>query len=318
MPEPYKFPDEVEDTSVDVSVETPSDADIEIEVVDDTPAQDRGRKPLEREVADPTDEEIENYSDNVKKRIKDLTHARHDERRAKEALLREKQELERLAQHMMEENRKLKQTVNTGSEQYAASVKQLADSDVDKAKKALKEANEAFDTEAIIAAQEALMDAKMRAEAAKNFRPTSLQVEEPVVQTRQQQDTPPQVDEKTLRWQAKNQWFGAAGFEELTSFALGLHQKLVNSGLDPRSTEYFERIDARMKSTFPDVFGGSEDRPKSGDGSRRPASVVAPATRSTGARKVQLTQTQVALAKKYGLTPQQYAAEVAKLEKSNG
>jgi hypothetical protein len=313
MADPYKFPDEVEDTTVEVT----TDGDVEVEIVDDTPERDRGRKPLDREVADPTDEEIENYSDNVKKRIKDLTHARHDERRAKESLLREKQELERLAQHMMEENRRLKQTVNTGSEHYAASVKHIADNEVEKAKRALKEANESFDTEAITAAQEALMDAKMRAEAAKNFRPTALQVDEPAVQTRQQQDAAPQVDEKTLRWQAKNQWFGASGFEEHTSFALGLHQKLVNTGLDPRSDEYFERIDARMKSTFPDVFG-NDDRPKTGDGSRRPASVVAPATRSTGARKVQLTPTQVALAKKYGLTPQQYAAEVAKLEKSNG
>jgi hypothetical protein len=218
---------------------------------------------------------------------------------------------------MMAENNKLKQYVNNGSEQYAASVKQIAESEVDKAKRALKEANESFDTEAIISAQEALMDAKMKAEAAKNFRHTPLQVDEPVVQTRQQQDAAPQVDDKTLRWQAKNQWFGSSGFEEHTSFALGLHQKLVNSGLDPRSDEYFERIDSRMKSTFPDMFG-NEDRPKSGDGSRRPASVVAPATRSTGARKVQLTPTQLALAKKYGLTPQQYAAEVAKLEKSNG
>jgi len=247
-----------------------------------------------------------------------LTHARHDERRAKESLLREKQELERLAQHMMEENRRLKETVNTGTEQYAASVKHIADSEVEKARRALKEAQESFDNEAISVAQEALIDAKMKAEAAKNFRPATLQVDEPVVQMRQQQETAPQVDEKTLRWQARNQWFGASGFEEHTSFALGLHQKLVNSGLDPRSDEYFERIDARMKSTFPDVFG-NEDRPtKSGDGSRRPASVVAPATRSTGARKVQLTPTQAALAKKYGLTPQQYAAEVAKLEKSNG
>ena len=314
MAEPYKFPDEVEDNTVEVVTD---ESDIEVEIVDDTPERDRGRKPLDREVSDPTDEEIESYSDNVKKRIKDLTHARHDERRAKESLLREKEELERLAQHMMEENRKLKQTVNTGNEQYVASVKQIVDSEVEKARRALKEAQESFDNEAIAAASEALMDAKMRAENVKNYRHTPLQVDEPVVQTRQQQDKTPQVDEKTLRWQAKNQWFGANGFEEHTSFALGLHQKLVNSGLDPRSDEYFERSDSRMKSTFPDVFG-NEDRPKSGDGSRRPASVVAPATRSTGARKVQLTQTQMALAKKYGLTPQQYAAEVAKLERSNG
>jgi hypothetical protein len=314
MADSYQFPDEIEEKTVEV---TTDENDIEIEIVDDTPAQDRGRKPLDRDVADPTDDEIESYSDNVKKRIKDLTHARHDERRAKEALLREKQELERIAQYMHEENRKLKQTVNTGAEQYVASVKQIADSEVEQARRALKEAQESFDNEAITAASEALMDAKMRAENVKNYRPTPLQVDETVVQTRQQQNTQPQVDEKTLRWQAKNQWFGADGFEEHTSFALGLHQKLVNSGLDPRSDEYFERIDARMKTTFPDVFG-DEGKPKSGDGTKRPASVVAPATRSTGARKVQLTPTQLALAKKYNLTPQQYAAEVAKLEKSNG
>jgi hypothetical protein len=126
-----------------------------------------------------------------------------------------------------------------------------------------------------------------------------------------------QPDEKTLRWQAKNQWFGAEGFEEVTSFALGLHQKLVNNGVDPRSSEYFERIDARVKSVFPEVFGEAEDR-KAADSPRRPTSVVAPAARSSGAKKIQLTPTQVALAKKYGLTPQQYAVEVAKLERNNG
>ena len=314
MAEAFKFPDEQEETEGQTVDLDAGNTEIEIEVVDDTPERDRGRKPLDREVADPTDDEIESYSDNVKKRIKDLTHARHDERRAKEALMREKQELERLAQHMVAENNKLKQYVNSGSEHYAASIKHIAENEVDKAKRDLKAANESFDTEAIIAAQEALMDAKMKAEAAKNFRPTPLQLDEDAVQIPQTRETAPAVDEKTLRWQAKNQWFGANGFEELTSFALGLHQKLVNSGIDPRSEEYFERIDSRMKSTFPDVFGG-DDRPKSGDSSKRRSTVVAPATRSSGVRKVQLTNTQLALAQKYGLTPQQYAAEVAKLEK---
>jgi hypothetical protein len=313
----YKFPDELDDDK-NVELEVSTDNEVEIEIVDDTPEKDRGRKPLDREVADPTDDEIESYSDGVKKRIKELTHARHDERRAKEALLREKQELERLAQHMVSENNRLKQYVNTGTEQYAASQLSLAETEVEKAKRQLKEATEAFDTDGVIAAQDALMDAKMKVQAAKNFRHTPLQVDETAVQTQQSQAPRQELDEKTARWQAKNQWFGSPGYEEVTSFALGLHQKLVNSGVDPRSDDYFERIDARMKSTFPEVFGGTEDRPKTGDGSRRPTSVVAPATRSTGARKIQLTPTQAALAKKYGLTPQQYAAEVAKLEKSNG
>lgn len=315
----YEFPDELEEKQqvTDESSEDTSD-ELEVEIVDDTPEKDRGRKPLDREVPDPTDEEIESYTGNVQKRIKELTHARHDERRAKEALLREKQELERLAQHMVEENKKLREYVSTGSEQYAVSLKQVADSEVDKARRALKEANEAYDTDAIIAAQEALLEAKLKLKAAENFKPPSLQVDKDEVQTTQSVPRQQEVDEKTLRWQAQNQWFGAPGHEEMTSFALGLHQKLVNSGVDPRSDEYFERINARMKSTFREFFGETEDKPKSGDVSRKPSTVVAPATRSTGARKVQLTPTQVALAKKFGLTPQQYAVELAKMEKSNG
>jgi hypothetical protein len=246
-----------------------------------------------------------------------LTHARHDERRAKEALQREKQELENFAQHMQMENKKLKQYVDNGTQQYGEMAKNAAEAELDKARRDYKVAQEAFDTDGIIAAQEALTDAKMKVTAAKNFRPASLQQEDIAVQTRQPAQPQVQPDEKTLRWQAKNQWFGAEGFEDVSSFALGLHQNLVNNGVDPRSDEYFERIDARMKSKFPEVFGETQDKPRNGDG-KRPASVVASAARSSGTKKIQLTTTQVALAKKYGLTPQQYAAEVAKLERQNG
>jgi hypothetical protein len=313
MANPYKFPDEVDETNIEVT----TDGDVEVEIVDDTPAQDRGRKPLDREVADPSDDEMDNYTEGVKKRIKELTHARHDERRAKENLLREKQELERIAQHMMEENKKLKHYVNNGSEHYAASVKHIAENALDDAKRQYKAAYESGDSDALVAAQEVMTEAKMRAEAAKNFRHTPLQVEADEVQIPYTSPQTPQVDDKTLRWQARNQWFGAQGHEEMTSFSLGLHQKLVNSGIDPRSEEYFERIDSRMKSTFPEFFGNDE-RPRSGDGSKRPSTVVAPAARSSGAKKIQLSPRQLALATKYGLTPQQYAAEVLKLEKSNG
>lgn len=312
----FKFPDEIEETKVEVST---SD-DVEIEIIDDTPEKDRGRRPLDREVADPTDDEIENYTKGAQDRIKELTHARHDERRAKEALAREKQELERLAMAMVEENKKLKATLNTGAQQYNQMLASAAEAKLDKARRELKAAQEAFDTDAIIAAQEALAEATWEVRDAKNFKAPPLQVEENAVQTQQPQPQRVQADEKTLRWQAKNQWFGSPGFEEITSFALGLHQKLVQSGVDPRSDSYFEQIDARIKSTFPDVFGGAKDEPTRTveTPARKPAAVVAPATRSSGAKKVQLTHTQLALAKKYGLTPQQYAAEVAKLENQNG
>ena len=312
--EQFKFPDEIEE----VKVEIVGDDDFEVEVVDDTPEQDRGRKPLDREVEDPTDDEIESYTQGAQKRIKELTHARHDERRAKEATLREKQELEVLTQRLMDENKKLRQNVSTGSEQVTQLTKTAAEAELDKARREYKAAQESFDSDAILAAQEALLDAKMKLENAKNFRQTPLQDENFEVQTGYQEPQRVQPDEKTLRWQAKNQWFGSNGFEEVTSYALGLHQKLVNSGSDPRSDEYFEQIDARVKSKFPEVFGGNEDKPRSGDTPRKPASVVAPATRSSGKRMVQLTKTQLALAEKFKLTPQQYAAQVARLENQNG
>ena len=179
------------------------------------------------------------------------------------------------------------------------------------ARRQYKEAQEAFDTDAIIAAQEALTEAKWNLEKVKNYRVTPLQEERNEVQIQPRQAQTVQPDEKSLRWQAKNQWFGSNGFEEVTSFSLGLHQKLVNSGVDPRSDEYYEQIDARVRSTFPEIFGGGEQKRSE---ARRPSNVVAPASRSTTAGKVKLTTTQLGLAKKFGLTPQQYAMQVAKLE----
>jgi hypothetical protein len=310
--EEFKFPDEIENEGVPAK----DDDTFEIEVIDDTPAKDQGRKPLDREVEDPTDDEIESYSDKVKGRIKELTHARHDERRAKEALLREKQERERLTQALLDENRALKQHVATGTEQFSRMAQSAAEGELNQARAALKAAQEAFDTDAIVAAQEALTDAKMRINAARNIPRPPVQERQDVVQQQQFAQPQEEPDEKSLRWQAKNQWFSAPGFEEVTAFALGLSQKLLNSGVDPRSDSYYESIDSRLRSTFPKMF--RESRQQSEDSPRKPATVVAPATRSTGAKRVQLTTTQMNLAKKYGLTPQQYAAEVLKLENTNG
>jgi len=315
MNEPYKFPDEIDDKkAAEVEFEIEGEGEVEIEIEDDTPEQDRGRKPLDKEVADPTEDEIESYSDKVKSRIKELTHARHDERRIKEATMREKQELERLAQQLIQENKRLKQNVYTGQEAIIEGAKGKADFELKEARAKLKAAQEAYDNDAIVAALEEVTDAKIRAEQVKNYRPTPLQEENFDVQTQQTQPAKVEPDEKTLRWQAKNQWFGQQGFEEYTSYALGLHQKLVTNGVDPRSAEYFEQIDARMKSSFPDLFGQANDKPRSGEVQKKPTTVVASVSRSTSAGKIKLTNTQVALANKLGLTPQQYAAQVAKLE----
>ena len=312
MNDQFKFPDEIENETLTPEVEE----EIEIEIVDDTPERDRGKQPLNKEVADPTDDEIANYSQNVQTRIKELTHARHDERRKAEAALREKQELERLTQQLLEENNNLKKNVNTGREIIVSSAREKAEADLVLARKQYKEAQEAYDTDAIIAAQEALAEAKWKIENLKNYRATPLQEDKTPVQSQPRQTQTVQPDEKSLRWQARNQWFGSNGFEEVTSYALGLHQKLVNSGTDPRSDEYYEQIDSRVRSKFPEVFGEPEQ--KSAPAAKRPSTVVAPASRSTGVKKVQLTPTQAALVKKFNLDPKKYYLEQQKLEAQNG
>jgi len=319
----FKFPHETEeeaqaDTEIDIDVSAESDVDIEIE--DDTPEIDRKAKPLEREVEDPTDEEIESYTKGAQARIKELTHARHDERRAKEEALREKVELERLTQQILDENRRLKEYVKTGETTYQETLQAKAEAEMEMARRKFKEAQESYDSDAMLEAQENLTDAKMKLESAKNFKPTSLQNSENAVQTYQTAPEAPKLDDKTLRWQAKNQWFGSPGYEEMTAFALGLHQKLVATGVDPRSDEYFDRVDGRLKQVFPEVFNDVKSaNPVKAEPTKKPANVVASATRSSGAKKViKLTATQARLAEKYGLSHKQYAQEILKLEAQNG
>jgi hypothetical protein len=311
----FQFPDEIEEKAeekTEVKLGAPED-ELEIEVVDDTPEKDKGRTALTEPVEDPTDDELNTYSEGVQNRIKKLTHARHDERRAKEAIEREKLELERMASSLLEENKKLKKYVNQGEQYFAESSQKTAELELDAARKALVAAHSDGDVAAIVAAQELMADAKLKMSEAKKFKPTPLQEDTFEVQTPKVKTQSAQLDQRTLRWQAKNQWFGSDGFEEVTSYALGLHQKLVKEGAEAGSDSYFETVDARVKSKFPEFFGETKKETKAVD-SKRPTSVVAPASRTTGVKKVQLTSSAMALAKKFGLTPQQYAEQVAKLE----
>lgn len=313
----FKFPDEQEVTAktlkpdeLDVSVVgddgTDGGTDDGIAIVDDTPEADRNRPPLNEEVLDPTDEEVAQYSAKVQDRIKKLTHARHDERRAKEALLRERNELERIARTAIDERDKLKDQLGKGMEVATSQAKTIATSEVEDAKQKLKAAHESFDTDAIVAAQMELNAAQFKLSRVENFKPPVAQTTELVLDSRSTaQDTAPKLDDRTATWMSKNKWFGDGGDSAMTGYALGLHQDLVAKHGDAytRTDEYFSRIDKAMRQTFPDKFAV-----------KRPDTIVAPAGRVSGARKVQLTQTQAAMAKKFGMTLQQYAAEVLKLE----
>lgn len=309
----YTFPDEAENNKAEPELEISVEGDVDLEVVDDTPEKDRGRKALAQDPEDANDEELSQYSTKVQNRIKELSHARHDERRAKEAVLREREELERVAHRLVEENKKLKQYVNTGEQAYAGSMKSAAEAEYEMAKRQFKEAHEAFDSDAMIEAQSALTTAQLKIERANNFKPTPLQEENTVVQPQVTEQAPSRPDDKTLRWQARNQWFGED--DEMTAVALVLHKKLVQSGTDPRSDEYFKQIDTRMKSRFPEFFGEprSEDDDKGAE-TKRSATVVAPASRSNGTRKITLSKTQVAIARKLGVPLELYAKQLAAQE----
>lgn len=299
---------------LDTELPGPQDDELEIDIVDDTPVNDR-KRPAAEAIDEPTDEELEQYSEKVQKRIKALTHARHDERRKAEKLEREQAELLNVTRQIKEENKRLRQFATDGTAEYTKMAVTAAEAKVKDAQRKLKEAKEAYDVDAEIAAIEELSDAKAEVLAAKNIRPPALQDPVEDVKTRPSADSPA-VDPKTKAWTARNKWFGAAGKEDVTAFALGLHKQLVESGVEPATDEYFERIDARMQAKFPELYAAPKARRDADDEDEDPqprkSSVVAPATRSAGKRRITLTQSQVEICKKLGLTPQQYAAELMK------
>lgn len=283
--------------------------DVEIEVEDDTPPGDRGKTPSDFKEA--SDEELERYSNNVKKRMKQLNKLIHDERRAKEAAFREREELERFARPLIEENEQLRARTDQNTLTMLEQAKVTVAAEMAAAKRQYKDAYESGDTDAILEAQEALTTAKIRSDKVANFKPAPLQRPETPVQVPQQAPEPAvQRDERASSWAEENSWFGSD--DEMTAFALGLDTKLKKEGIDPQSDTYYERINSRMRQVFPDQFDEeaeleSDEEPVK----KRASNVVAPATRSTAPKKVTLTRTQVALAKKLGVPLDLYAQKVA-------
>ena len=315
----YEFPDpDKEGADIHIEVEgkkepeakkaKPVEEDIDVEIVDDTPPKDRNRKASEPP-ADVTDEELEEYSEKVRKRLKHFSKGYNDQRREKEAALREKEEALRLAQQLVEENKTLKGTVGKNQEILLEQAKRVVATELEQAKAKYKEAYESGDADAVVNAQEEMTSVKLRAERVNNFTLPTLQEGEKEVQ-HQYTAPAPTADEKALNWQRENSWFGSD--DEMTSFALGLHQKLVKQGVDPRSDEYYEKINARVRKVFPEEFSLDEanEEPEV-EKPRQRSNVVAPATRSTAPRKIVLTQTQVAIAKRLGVPLELYAQKVA-------
>lgn len=318
----FEFPDE-EVTSgkpVDMEVE-----ETQVEIEDDTPPEDRNRKPVSPEAVKQLEvevDELDKYSADAKDKLIKMKRVWHDERRAKEAAYREQQEALAIAKKLVDENRALKQKLSSGEEQFVGVAKHSAIQELEAAKKEYRDAYDAGDADKLVEAQERLTTAKIKVDRLDNYDlvyKKALQEEESEVQIPQQQSVP-RPDKKAVEWQERNEWFGQD--EEMTSLALGLHEKLKRSGVSIGSDEYYNAIDRTMRRRFPEQFEdvekeeARESKEEASQKASRPKSstVVAPATRSTSPKKIRLSNTQVALAKKLGLTPEQYARELTKLE----
>ena len=308
----FEFPDELE---AKAAAEPEKEISDEIEIIDDTPEKDRGKEPSEPP-AEVSEDELEKYSESVQKRIKHLTKGYHDERRAKEAAAREREEAVRFAQQIFEENKRLKGVANESVKSAVESEKQVAESELERARAKFKKAYEDGDADVLTAAQEEMADAKIKIDRVNSRKlNTALQEENNTVYNQDINPPAPKPDQKAIAWRDKNQWFGRD--EEMTSFALGVHERLVKQGVDTSSEDYYEKLNGRIRQVFPEAFREAveEEKPKKA----KPSNVVAPATRSTAPKKIVLTQTQVAIAKRLNVPLDIYAREVLKeMRKENG
>jgi multidrug efflux pump subunit AcrA (membrane-fusion protein) len=322
----FEFPDEKEAKGKPEAVE---DDGFDVEIEDDTPKKDRGRKPDDTPPEDPTEDELASYDEKVQSRLKKFTRGYHDERRAKEEALREREAAEKLAKQLWEQNRKLQEQVSLGSRAYIEQSKSSAEMEYENAKKRYKEAYESGDSDAVVEAQAEVAKATLNLDKVQNMRP--LQAEENDVQIPQRSTNQPNVSQRDQRWMQKNTWFGTD--PEMTASALGLHQKLAKEhGADfVGSDEYYKRVDATMRRRFPeyyedDIQSDEDDTPSKKVSepayeeepprrATKPANVVAPASRSTPPNRIRLKASEAAIARRLGVPLEEYAKQVAQLKR---
>ena len=313
----YKFPDELEDKGKPVQNVEP---EIEIEIEDDAPPEDRGKTPMPKPLVEELEkDELDQYDDNVKTKLKQMRKVWHDERREKESAIREQHEAVGLAQRLLEENKRIKSILSTGEKEYVTTIQSNADMELKIAQRAYKEAYDAGDSDKMMEANQALQMANLKMLQVKNFRMPSLQEEEIPVQQQPVQYQPapyvPEPDNKAVAWQKRNSWFGPD--RGMTAFALALHEDLRDNGIEVGSEEYYRELDNTMRKRFSEKFESLEDN-RQQSARTRSSTVVASAVRSTAPTKVKLKQSQVNLARKLGLTPEQYVKAQLELEARNG
>jgi hypothetical protein len=328
--EQYKFPDEIEDKGKPLEQieeeqrQETAEPELEIEIEDDTPLEDRGREPTSKEVVQKLEidvSELDQYSEDAKKKMIQMKKIWNDERRRADSAEREQNAAIDAAKRLREENERIRTMLSRGEQEYVAAMKKTADLQLEMAKRSYKESYDAGDSEGMMNAQQAITNATLQLDRVNNFKMPPLQEKENVVQTQEQYQPTVRPDDKVMAWQSRNSWFGQD--EEMTASALGLHEKLKRQGVAIGSDEYYAALDKTMRKRFPENFDEDLEMPVPEEAREvkaadkpvvKPSTVVAPATRSTASKKIRLKQSQVMIAKKLGLTPEQYVRELMKLE----
>lgn len=284
------------------------ETDLQVEVVDDTPPEDKGRPRRAGEPDLPDEDEVSQYSDKVKKRISKLKYEFHEERRAKEELERQQQALADYAKRVISENANLKKALQSGQSIIADQMETRVSSELEIAKRKLREAVELGDIDKQVEAHKDIARLTFEADKVKSFRPMQIEEPEEAVPEYVPQTPPPQPDEKTMAWARKNTWFGRD--REMTDYARHIHDRLVVfDRVDPKTDEYWNKLDNELRKRYPHLSSGEEIEDSKAP-QQKQSPVVAPVKRSsTPPRKVQLSASEVAIAKRLGLTIEQYAAE---------
>lgn len=326
----FEFPDEKEAKAKAKAEAKKDEEGFDLEIEDDTPPEDRGRKAAPPP-DDPTEDELASYDEKVQARIKKFTRGYHDERRAKETAERERQAAEDFARQVWEENKRLQEQLSTGSKAYIETSKSAAEVKLEAAEKKFKAAYEAGDADALAEAQKEMARATLELDKATSMRPIEVKEREDFKPAKVE-DPHAKVSPRTKRWlDANSDWFGAD--DEMTMAAMGIDKKLQREyGPDYVGTEeYFRTVDKTMRKRFPEYFetqSNEDDDPPPQKGSApadeddepprrasKPSSVVAPASRSSSPSRIKLKASQVALARKLGISPEQYAKQVALLNR---
>lgn len=328
----FEFPDEKEAKQ---GAKASEQDNFELVIEDDTPPEDQGKKPaMKKPVEEVTDEELDNYSKQAERRIKKFSKGYHDERRAKEQALREREAAENFARQVFEENKKLKEQLSSGSKVLIETSKNAAEAELAAAKEKYKKAYESADPDGIVEAQEEIARATLKMERAGTMRPIEHNDDKEfnIPQHRQAEPDTPQPSRRTQAWLENNgDWFGQD--EEMTMAAMGLDKKLQKQyGADYVGTkEYFDTIDNTMRKRFPEYFEDDDaqsteeqstrkrtepvDEDDSPRRATKPATVVAPASRSTPPSRIRLKASEAAIARRLGVPLELYAKQVAQLKR---